>query len=133
MENPNRMTGEELEALKPTPYNMVTLICDDGYYKDTYEEIKVFAVFENRFYFVNKSGASDWFYIEDLEHFPSFKKPQTAYYFWRFWFKDGEIENCQYAISEDGLYADGNRYRWFDNIIKKEKISEAIYKVEGQE
>jgi len=63
------------------------------------------------------------------------ERPQerTAYYKWRIYFKNGEIAEPAYFLDESLIAGDSKVYWRRDRVIKQEKISEAVYKVEGQE
>jgi len=63
------------------------------------------------------------------------EKPQerTAFYKWRLYFKNGEIVEPAYFLDESLIAGDSEAYCKRDRVIKQEKISEAVYKVEGQE
>ena len=63
------------------------------------------------------------------------ERPQekTAYYKWRLYFKNGEIIEPAYFLDESLIAGDSEAYYKRDKVIKQEKISEAVYKIEGQE
>jgi len=65
---------------------------------------------------------------------PSLKliKQKTAYYKWRLWDEDGDIVEPDYLIDESGAYGTGTSSSLWQGAIKREKISEAVYKCEEQ-
>lgn len=60
-------------------------------------------------------------------------KEKTAYYKWRLWLEGGAILEPDVLLSDKLENGEGSELRGTREIIQKEKISEAIYKVEGQE
>lgn len=61
-------------------------------------------------------------------------KEPKKYYKWRLYYKDGDIVEPEQLIDESGDHGMGSSYcsEW-DNLVHKEKISEGVIKIEGQE
>jgi len=72
--------------------------------------------------------------FKQIMHELSFEKPKekVAYYKWRLWSNNGDIHETSFLLDDNGNYGEGNVCNDFTDAIYKEKISEAVYKVEGQ-
>lgn len=84
------------------------------------------------YYTMNKDGHLYTEAFSDYAEWSIYKelKQKTAYYFWMFEMKNGNIHHTTWAIDESGHCGDGGRYSGWDDAIKRTKISEAIYKSE---
>lgn len=96
-----------------------------------------------------KTGSNNWFTSDgislkdfftwqglleiEVEIIEEEKKP-TPYYIWRLWLCNGDIIETAYYLSKAGVYGDGKTKSspWHE-AVKREKISEAVYKIEGQQ
>jgi hypothetical protein len=131
------MTEEELiKLLEMEEYkDGVELICDTGYFNNDYVFLKYLKKEDYFIYRVNGEIVEGSWTNYGFSNFPSIlnkPKKRTAYYKWRLWMKNGDIFEPAILINDNGLYGDGSdSIRWFQ-AVKREKISEALYRIEGQ-
>ena len=119
------MTLEELKELKPTMDNPVELVCDDGYYVDSYKRIKVQGA--NNTYLLIETGFDAHTYLHEsqLKHYPS-KKQKTRYYEWYLKSPTGNWYRHDCLISDEGKLTDGLESSTFKNAIDRKRIDDCF-------
>lgn len=89
------------------------------------------------FHWFSKDGRSERFHKEpSLKLIRKANEEPELYYRWRIWLKDTIYETDEYLHErKDGslVYVDGRVYYDGKVFLKKEKISEGVAKIEGQE
>lgn len=133
--NPNRMTIEELKRLldKHGAGNF-ELVCDNEYYEYYLSKIKPLYVHSKHLSVIDNDDNLTKLLVKNIKHYPSIENPEkTAYYKWRLYMRDGGIDDTPHCMNEQGYLGNGNLSCNFKAAVHREKISEAIYKVEGQE
>lgn len=82
---------------------------------------------------INDDGEPFNMSFSQPEKWEIYREPSTAYYKWRLWHSDGDITEPDTFVDESGTYGDGIVSLIWKCAVKREKISEAVYKCEGQE
>lgn len=116
--NKNRMTVEEMKELLKANPNGVELVCDDGEYLVTRGEIKVTAINDNYFLFVDSEGWNNYNHGKNLRHYPSQKPEKTIYYKWVMQESYGHLYEGMDFISKDKGYTDGRVYIGSAELIR---------------
>jgi len=90
-----RMTLEELRELKPSLDNPIELVCDDGFYRFDFEEIKVIGITAlGRINLIASNGIATSLPNFYLEHYPS-QKSQKNY---------ETVYMCAYGVGSIALF-----------------------------
>ena len=127
------MTVEELNSLKPSYDNQITLECDDGEYSAHLKIIKVVTpVVKDAFSVLDRDGDLRILYTPNLHHFPSLK-PETEKKRWfELWVTGSDKQVFKFDVIVDSSFKDFNGYEVYPHWRKAlgREVTDEIEKLE---